>query len=135
MGAGGFEPPKAEPTGLQPAPFGHSGTPARARHCSRRPSLPPTIRVERFDVVVVGAGPAGSTTAIRLARAGARVLLLDKARVPARQAVRRRADRSRAARAARRRVDPVVEHVVDRFELGLRYGRGFERRSRGPLDR
>ena len=27
MGAGGFEPPKAEPTGLQPVPFGHSGTP------------------------------------------------------------------------------------------------------------
>ena len=23
---GGFEPPKAEPTGLQPVPFGHSGT-------------------------------------------------------------------------------------------------------------
>src|SRR5918995_1312353 len=31
---GGFEPPKAEPAGLQPAPFGHSGTPAGARHCS-----------------------------------------------------------------------------------------------------
>ncbi len=29
MGAGGFEPPKAEPTGLQPVPFGHSGTPPR----------------------------------------------------------------------------------------------------------
>jgi len=27
VGAGGFEPPKAEPTGLQPVPFGHSGTP------------------------------------------------------------------------------------------------------------
>src|SRR6266545_1681663 len=27
MGAGGFEPPKAEPTGLQPVPFGRSGTP------------------------------------------------------------------------------------------------------------
>ena len=25
----GFEPLKAEPAGLQPAPFGHSGTPAR----------------------------------------------------------------------------------------------------------
>jgi site-specific DNA recombinase len=27
VGAGGFEPPKAEPTGLQPVPFGRSGTP------------------------------------------------------------------------------------------------------------
>ena len=35
---GGFEPPKAEPAGLQPAPFGHSGTPARAGHCSRAPA-------------------------------------------------------------------------------------------------
>ena len=38
--------------------------------------------MERFDAVVVGAGPAGSATAIRLARAGARVLLADRARFP-----------------------------------------------------
>ena len=30
VGEGGFEPPKAEPTGLQPVPFGHSGTPPEA---------------------------------------------------------------------------------------------------------
>ena len=35
MGAGGFEPPKAEPTGLQPVPFGRSGTPPGERDCSR----------------------------------------------------------------------------------------------------
>src|SRR6476619_2088744 len=35
MGAGGFEPPKAEPTGLQPVPFGRSGTPPGEAHCSR----------------------------------------------------------------------------------------------------
>ena len=34
VGAGGFEPPKAEPTGLQPVPFGRSGTPPGERHCS-----------------------------------------------------------------------------------------------------
>ena len=38
--------------------------------------------VERFDAIVVGAGPAGSTAAYRLASAGSRVLLLDKARFP-----------------------------------------------------
>ncbi len=37
---------------------------------------------ERWDAVVVGAGPAGATTALLLARAGVSVLLLDRARFP-----------------------------------------------------
>ena len=36
----------------------------------------------RFDAVVVGAGPAGSATALALARGGARVALVDKASFP-----------------------------------------------------
>ena len=38
--------------------------------------------MERFDVAVIGAGPAGSATAIHLARAGAKTLLMDKASFP-----------------------------------------------------
>ena len=38
--------------------------------------------VERFDVIVVGAGPAGSLTAHLLAREGVRTLLVDRARFP-----------------------------------------------------
>jgi len=37
---------------------------------------------ERFDVLVVGAGPAGSVAALTLARGGARVALVDKAEFP-----------------------------------------------------
>jgi geranylgeranyl reductase family protein len=37
---------------------------------------------ERYDVIVVGAGPAGSSCAALLARGGLRVVLLDKAQFP-----------------------------------------------------
>ena len=33
MGGGGFEPPKAVPTDLQSAPFGHSGIHPKALSC------------------------------------------------------------------------------------------------------
>jgi geranylgeranyl reductase family protein len=36
----------------------------------------------RFDALVIGAGPAGSVTALVLARGGARVAIVDKARFP-----------------------------------------------------
>ena len=39
-------------------------------------------RMDTFDVVVIGAGPAGSSAAIRLARNGARVALVDRAQFP-----------------------------------------------------
>jgi geranylgeranyl reductase family protein len=40
------------------------------------------VRAERYDVAVVGAGPAGSAAALAARRAGARVLLLDRADFP-----------------------------------------------------
>jgi menaquinone-9 beta-reductase len=40
------------------------------------------MHMNQFDAVVVGAGPAGSIAALTLARGGARVALVDKARFP-----------------------------------------------------
>jgi geranylgeranyl reductase family protein len=88
--------------------------------------------VERFDAIVVGAGPAGSTAAIRLARAGARVLLADKARFP-RDKPCGGGLTMRAVRELPVDPQPVVEHVVDRMAFRLRYGRSFERGRGKPL--
>jgi geranylgeranyl reductase family protein len=88
--------------------------------------------VERHDAIVVGAGPAGSTTAYRLARAGASVLLLDRARFP-RDKPCGGGVTVRAARQLPFSVEPVVEQEVDRVELGLRYRRRFDRQGGGPI--
>ncbi|MGH3135937.1 MAG: geranylgeranyl reductase family protein [Gaiellaceae bacterium] len=90
--------------------------------------------MERFDVIVVGAGPAGSATAIHLARGGARVLLADKAAFP-RDKPCGGGLTGRALRHAPCDVERVVEHVVGRFVLRARYGRRLARTSREPLIR
>jgi geranylgeranyl reductase family protein len=90
------------------------------------------MEVHSFDAVIVGAGPAGSTTAYRLATAGASVLLVDKARFP-RDKPCGGGVTLRAARRLPFSIDPVVEDVVDRFELRLGYRSSFERVSDEPL--
>src|SRR5216117_3706664 len=84
------------------------------------------------DVAIVGAGPAGSSAAYRLATAGARVLLVDRATFP-RDKPCGGGVTGRAARLLPFSIDPVVEDVVERLECGLEYGRRFERRARAPL--
>src|SRR5262245_45239038 len=88
--------------------------------------------VERFDAIVVGAGPAGSATAIHLARGGARVLLVDKARFP-RDKPCGGGLTGRALKQVPCAVDPVVEHVVDRMVVRAAYGSKVSRRSDSPL--
>jgi geranylgeranyl reductase family protein len=85
-----------------------------------------------FDVAIVGAGPAGSTAAYRLATAGKRVLLVDRARFP-RDKPCGGGVTLRAARLLPFSLDPVVEDVVTRVEIGLRYRSTFTRTARGPL--
>jgi geranylgeranyl reductase family protein len=88
--------------------------------------------MEQFDAIVVGAGPAGSTTAYRLAREGARVLLLDKARFP-----RDKPCGGGMSVRARRELpfDPqsVVERAIDTMELSFCGRRSYVRGGRRPL--
>jgi geranylgeranyl reductase family protein len=85
--------------------------------------------VERFDVAVIGAGPAGSTTAYRLATAGANVLLVDKAEFP-RDKPCGGGLTLRAVKELPFPVEPIVEDVVRRVECRLNYGTSFVRGGR-----
>jgi geranylgeranyl reductase family protein len=88
--------------------------------------------MERIDVLVVGAGPAGSATAIHLARSGARVLLADKARFP-RDKPCGGGLTGRALRHLPCDVEPVVERVVGRLVVRARYRGKVARTSPDPL--
>jgi geranylgeranyl reductase family protein len=88
--------------------------------------------VERFDVLVVGAGPAGSTAAYRLAREGASILLADRARFP-RDKPCGGGLTMRAVRLLPFSVDPVVEDRARLVRFGLDFRSHFERRTEEPL--
>jgi geranylgeranyl reductase family protein len=88
--------------------------------------------VNRYDVAVVGAGPAGSLVACHLASAGARTLLLDKATFP-RDKPCGGGVTGRALRMLPFSIDPVVEDVVERAELTLDYAHRFGREARAPI--
>jgi geranylgeranyl reductase family protein len=88
--------------------------------------------MKRYDAIVVGAGPAGSTAAYRLASAGADVLLLDRARFP-RDKPCGGGVTGRAARLLPFSIEPVVEHVVSVVDLRLRYRKCLARGNGDPL--
>src|SRR5207302_1511460 len=88
--------------------------------------------MQRFDVLVVGGGPAGSTTAYRLAEGGASVLLVDKARFP-RDKPCGGGLTMRAVRQCPVDPAPVVEEEVDLVELRFRYGDSVVRQAREPV--
>jgi geranylgeranyl reductase family protein len=90
--------------------------------------------MKRYDVLVVGGGPAGSTTAYRLADEGARVLLVDKAVFP-RDKPCGGGLTMRAVRQCPVDPSPVVEEEVDIVELRFRYREAVERRSARPVIR
>ena len=88
--------------------------------------------MKRYDAIVVGAGPAGSTAAQRLASGGASVLLVDRATFP-RDKPCGGGLTMRAVKQLPFAVDPVVEQVVTTAELRLGQRRPAERGSGRPL--
>lgn len=77
---------------------------------------------EHCDVLVVGAGPAGSSTAHRLAAAGARVVMIDRARFP-RDKPCGGGVTTRGLGLVPADITPVVEREVHRVDLRLGYDR------------
>ena len=88
--------------------------------------------MERFDAIVVGAGPAGAAAARLLASARASVLLLDRARFP-RDKPCGGGLTGRAARLLPEPIDEVVEDRATRVRLRAGYRGGYERESARPL--
>lgn len=76
--------------------------------------------IKRWDAVVVGAGPAGSAVALTLARQGATVLLLDRARFPRDKPCSEYL--SPAATPLLERLDPEIVAGIERAEPGRLYG-------------
>ena len=86
----------------------------------------------RYDVIVVGAGPAGSTTARECASRGLSVLLLDRAEFP-RDKPCGGAVTVRAAAELPFDLAPVVERVMFGMYLTVNRAKGFYRRSTREL--
>ena len=87
---------------------------------------------QRWDAIVVGGGPSGSTAARRLAAAGARTLLLEKASHPRYKACGGGVP-VRAARHLDGPIDAVVEDAVDTIEVSHFGRRSFSKRSPRPF--
>ncbi|MCC6387256.1 MAG: geranylgeranyl reductase family protein [Dehalococcoidia bacterium] len=86
----------------------------------------------RFDALVVGAGPAGSTTARELAAAGARVLVVDRATFPRYKACGGGIP-LRTERLLPFPIDSVVEDSVHLLDVSLRGRHRFVRDSGAPF--
>lgn len=86
----------------------------------------------RFDVLVAGAGPTGSTAARELAAAGARVLMVDRATFP-RYKTCGGGIPLKTERLLPFPIDSVVEDLVDTLEVSRLGVRKFARRSSQPF--
>jgi len=88
--------------------------------------------VTDYDVIVTGAGPAGSMAARQLAERGARVLLLDKQKFP-RDKPCGGGVTLRAASFQDIDLSSVIERTIYAARFSLRLGESFDRRFDRPL--
>ena len=88
--------------------------------------------MRRYDVAIIGAGPAGSAAAIGLARRGVSVLLADRASFP-RDKTCGGGVTGRARAAAPCSIDEVVEAVITEADMRSVDGRAVRRAGRSPL--
>ncbi|HVT98029.1 MAG TPA: geranylgeranyl reductase family protein [Acidobacteriaceae bacterium] len=88
--------------------------------------------MERWDAIVVGAGPAGCAAAFDLATAGRSVLLLDKAEFPRHKACAGGLTR-KSLRALRYSVAPVVRETVSAIVVERRSGQAATLASRNAV--
>ena len=88
--------------------------------------------MKRYDAIVAGAGPAGSAAALTLAREGASVLMLERARFP-RDKPCGGGVTLRAAACQDIDLGPVIERTVSGARFSLRLGPAFDRRYEQPL--
>jgi len=86
----------------------------------------------KYDAIVAGAGPAGSTAARLLAERGASVLLLDKHRFP-RDKPCGGGVTLRAASVQDIDLTPVIERTIYGARFSLRLGESFDRTYAKPL--
>jgi geranylgeranyl reductase family protein len=86
----------------------------------------------RYDVIVVGGGPAGSTTARECAARGLSVLLIDKAEFP-RDKPCGGGVNVHTARLLPFDVEPVCERVIYGMQLSVRQAHSFTRHASVPL--
>src|SRR5437899_13029441 len=86
----------------------------------------------RYDVIVAGAGPAGSTAARECAAMGRSVVIVDRAEFP-RDKPCGGGVNMRAAHLLPSTIEPVVERVIHGLRVSVKQGPSYTRRSETPL--
>lgn len=87
---------------------------------------------KHYDVIVVGAGPAGATAAYELARAGLHTLLIEKAKLP-RYKTCGGGITYKAAQALPFSIEPVRERTLTKVDFSWKTGKPYIVQSETPL--